>query len=83
MRDLQEKDIKEKLVKNNPLFKDVHIIKQKFDILPADREHYGVNIDYQDIKLLRIRKGYVEIELADGSSVSLSTDEEIEIGCMG
>ena len=41
------------------------------------------NIDYQDIKLLRIRKGYVEIELADGSSVSLSTDEEIEIGCMG
>lgn len=32
MRDLQEKDIKEKLVKNNPLFKDVHIIKQKFDI---------------------------------------------------
>lgn len=53
MRDLQEKDIKEKLVKNNPLFKDVHIIKQKFDILPADREHYGVNIDYQDIQELR------------------------------
>ena len=53
MRDLQEKDIKEKLVKNNPLFKDVHIIKQKFDILPADREHYGVNIDYQHIQELR------------------------------
>ena len=53
MRDLQEKDIKEKLVKNNPLFKDVHIIKQKFDILPADRKHYGVNIDYQDIQELR------------------------------
>ena len=53
MRDLQEKDIKEKLVKNNPLFKDVHIIKQKFDILPADREHYGVNIDYHDIQELR------------------------------
>lgn len=53
MRDLQEKDIKEKLVKNNPSFKDVHIIKQKFDILPADREHYGVNIDYQDIQELR------------------------------
>lgn len=53
MRDLQEKDIKEKLVKNNPLFKDVHIIKQKFDILPTDREHYGVNIDYQDIQELR------------------------------
>lgn len=35
------------------MFKDVHIIKQKFDILPADREHYGVNIDYQDIQELR------------------------------
>ena len=57
MRDLQEKDIKEKLVKNNPLFKDVHIIKQKFDILPADREHYGVNI------IIKIFRNYEKILL--------------------
>lgn len=53
MKKLQEQDIKDKLIKNNTLFKDVHIIKQKFDILPADKEHYGVSIEYQDILELR------------------------------
>ena len=53
MRNLKEQDIKERLLKNDTLFRDVHIIKQKFDILPEDKEHYGVSIAFQDIQELR------------------------------
>ena len=53
MKNLKEQDIKERLLKNDTLFRDVHIIKQKFDILPEDKEHYGVSIAFQDIQELR------------------------------
>ena len=53
MKKLQEEDIKDKLMKNNSLFRDVYIVKQKFDILPDDKEHYGISIAYQDIQELR------------------------------
>lgn len=33
MKNLKEQDIKERLLKNDTLFRDVHIIKQKFNIL--------------------------------------------------
>ena len=53
MKNLKEPDIKERLLKNDTLFRDVHIIKQKFDILPEDKDHYGVSIAFQDIQELR------------------------------
>lgn len=40
-------------------------------------------IPYQNIVLIRSRRGYLEIECKDGTSVSLTAEEEIEIGCMG
>lgn len=53
MKTLKEQDIKKRLVKNKSLFRDIHIIKQKFDILPNDKEHYGASIAFQDIQELR------------------------------
>ena len=53
MKNLKEQDIKDRLLKNDTLFRDVHIIKQKFDILPEDKEHYGASIAFQDIQELR------------------------------
>lgn len=50
---MQEKDIIDRLIKNDVLFKDIYVIRQKFDILPDKKEHYGVSIDYQDIQELR------------------------------
>ena len=42
---MQEKDIIDRLIKNDVLFKDIYVIRQKFDILPDKKEHYGVSID--------------------------------------
>lgn len=39
--------------------------------------------DYEEIRLTRSRKGWFEIEKTDGSSIVLSSDDDIEIGCMG
>lgn len=50
---LQEQDILEKLIPNDHLFNYIHVINQKFDIEPKDKEHYGLFIEYQDIKELR------------------------------
>lgn len=50
---MREKDIVKKLIDNDALFKNIYVIKQKFDILPNEKEHYGVSIDYQDIQELR------------------------------
>lgn len=53
MSALKEQDIKKRLLQNDALFNDVHIICQKFDILPNDKEHFGASIAYQDIQELR------------------------------
>lgn len=50
---MQEKDIIGRLINNDTLFKDVYVIRQKFDIVPDKKEHYGVSVDYQDIQELR------------------------------
>ena len=50
---MEEKDILKKLIKNNALFNYVHVVTQKYDILPEDKEHVGVYIEYQDINELR------------------------------
>lgn len=53
MSALKEQDIKKRLLQNDALFNNVHIICQKFDILPSDKEHFGASIAYQDIHELR------------------------------
>lgn len=50
---MEEKNILKKLIQNDALFRKVHIVTQKYDILPNDKEHIGVYIEYQDINELR------------------------------
>lgn len=39
--------------------------------------------DYEEIRLTRSRRGWFEIEKTDCSSIVLTSDDDIEIGCMG
>ncbi len=50
---MEEKNILKKLIQNDALFRKVHIVTQKYDILPNDKEHIGAYIEYQDINELR------------------------------
>lgn len=44
----------------------------------------GWTIEYDDIKTTRSRRHYYEIEMIDGETkVVLSEEDEMEIGCMG
>ena len=38
---------------------------------------------YDEIKLTRSRQGWFEIERLDGSSITLVSEDDFEIGCMG
>ena len=40
-------------------------------------------VSYEDIVLTRSRQGWFEIELNDAPSITLVSEEDIEIGCMG
>lgn len=53
MMNLNETDITKRLLISNALFNDIHLVTQKFDILPDDKMHYGASIAYQDIQELR------------------------------
>ena len=50
---LTEKEIEQRLMNNDALFNNIHIVHQKFDIVPSDNKHYGTSIDYQDLTELR------------------------------
>lgn len=50
---LEEKDILKRLIKADALFNMIHVVTQKYNILPKDREHIGAYIEYQDINELR------------------------------
>ena len=50
---MEEKDMLKRLIKNDALFNYIHIITQRYDILPDDKEHIGTYIKYQDIDELR------------------------------
>ena len=50
---LQNIDIEKRLINNDSLFRNIHVVHQNFDIVPNDRKHYGASIDYQDISELR------------------------------
>lgn len=59
---LEEKDILKRLVKNDALFRKIHVVTQRYDILPNDKDHIGAFIEYQDIS--ELRDDFVE-ELSD------------------
>lgn len=42
-----------RLINNDALFNNIHVIQQKFDIIPVDKEHLGASINYEDIEELR------------------------------
>lgn len=48
-----EGDIVKRLMNNDALFRNIHVVHQKFDIIPNEKEHYGTSIEYQDIQELR------------------------------
>lgn len=50
---LTENDVKHKLINNDALFHNIHVVHQYFDIVPSENKHYGTSIDYQDLTELR------------------------------
>ena len=50
---LKEKDILKRLVKNDALFRNIHVITQNYDIIPKDKNHMGAYIEFQDLNELR------------------------------
>jgi len=50
---LSEKDIISRLINNDSLFNNIYVFYQNFDILPADKSHYGASIAYQDLLELK------------------------------
>lgn len=46
-------DINKRLINNDALFNNIHVIHQTFDIIPGEKKHYGVSIEYQDLYELR------------------------------
>lgn len=59
---MEEKDVLKRLIKNDALFKKIHVITHEYDILPNDKKHVGAYIEYQDID--ELRDDFLE-ELAD------------------
>lgn len=59
---MEEKDILKRLIKSDSLFKMIHVVTQKYDILPNNKEHMGAFIEYQDIN--ELREDFLD-ELAD------------------
>lgn len=50
---LKEKDILKRLVMNDALFRNIHVIIQNYDIIPNDKDHIGAYIEFQDLNELR------------------------------
>lgn len=48
-----ENDIVKRLINNDALFRNIHVVHQHFDIIPNDNKHYGTSIEYQDLTELR------------------------------
>jgi len=50
---MTKEDILKRLIDNDSLFNKIHVIQQRFDILPTDKEHFGACIKYQDLSEMR------------------------------
>ena len=50
---LNDDKLKNMLTSNESLFDYIFVVNQEFDILPKNKKHYGVSIDYLDLKELR------------------------------
>lgn len=59
---MEEKDILKKLIKSDALFSKIHVITQKYDIIPDNKPHIGTYIEYND--LMELRSEFLE-ELLD------------------
>ena len=49
---LSEREIKDRLIRNDALFDYIFVFQQNFDIIP-DKEHIGASIAFQDLQELR------------------------------
>ncbi len=45
---LTEKDITARLIDARALFHKIHVIMQRFDVIPSDKNHIGAYIEYTD-----------------------------------
>lgn len=59
---ITKSEIEEKLINNDALFRNVHVIQQSFEIVPQKDSHIGASIAYQD--LLELRSDFIN-ELYD------------------
>lgn len=59
---MDEKEVLKRIIENDVLFNMIHIVTQRYDILPDNKNHIGAYIEYQDIN--EMRDGFVE-ELAN------------------
>lgn len=50
---LTKEELERKLINNDSLFNNIHVIQQKFDIIPDDKPHIGASIAYQDLQELK------------------------------
>lgn len=50
---LTKSEIEEKLINNDALFRNIHVIQQNFEIVPQKDSHIGASIAYQDLQELR------------------------------
>jgi len=50
---LTERDIIARLIDARALFRRIHVIMQRFDVIPSDRDHIGAYIEYTDLQEMR------------------------------
>jgi len=50
---MTKEDIVKRLINNDSLFNKIHVIQQRFDILPDNKDHFGACIKYQDLGEMR------------------------------
>lgn len=50
---LTENDVERRIINNDALFNNIHVVHQNFDIIPSENKHYGTSIEYQDLTELR------------------------------
>lgn len=47
---MEEKEILKRIITNDALFNNIHVVQQRFEIVPSDKEHIGAFIEFQDLQ---------------------------------